>query len=180
MKIRFYKIAAIVSALCIAHGAIAQSLQSSIQDIVNDPALSEAVVGICVRSGDGRTLAEIDADNMILPASNMKLISTGAALHTLGPEHQFETKIGHDGQILEGILKGNLYIIGGGDPTTCSKDSIATPQAELFCRWEHIIREAGIQRIEGYVIGDGRYFDGMPEHPSWQLESKETLKKLMQ
>ena len=168
MKIRFHKIAAFVWALCIAHGAIAQSLQSSIESIVNDPALSEAIVGICARTGDGRTLADIDSDNMILPASNMKLISTGTALHLLGPDYQFETKIGHDGHIVEGVLKGNLYIIGGGDPTTCSKDSIATPQEQLFETWEKFIREAGIRRIEGYVIGDGRYFEGMPEHPSWE------------
>ena len=168
MKNTFHKIAAIVSTLCLAQGALAQSLQDSIQAIVNDPSLSEAVTGICVRTGDGRTLAEIDADNMIMPASNMKLISTGAALHTLGPDHQFVTQIGHDGKILEGVLKGNLYIIGGGDPTTCSKDSIATAREELFGQWEQVIREAGILRIEGYIIGDGRYFDGMPEHPSWQ------------
>ena len=168
MKNWFNKAAAILAALCTVQGAMAQSLQSSIETILNDAALSEATIGICVRTGDGRTLADIDADNMILPASNMKLITTGAALHLLGPDHHFVTRIGHDGQISEGVLKGNLYIIGGGDPTTCSKDSIATPQTELFGEWEKMIRDAGIRRIEGYVIGDGRYFEGMPEHPSWQ------------
>lgn len=165
---KYNKIATILTAAIFSIAAGAQSLQQTIETIISDPALAEATIGICARTGDGRTLAEIESDNMILPASNMKLISTGTALHRLGPEHQYITKIAHDGQIEKGVLKGNLYIIGGGDPTTGSKDSIATPQAQLFAHWEKIIRDAGIRRIEGNVIGDGRYFDGMPEHPSWQ------------
>lgn len=161
-------IATIFTAILLSQTVGAQSLQQSIETIISDPALAEATIGICARTGDGVTLAEIDSDNMIMPASNMKLISTGTALHRLGPEHQLITEIAHDGKIEKGVLKGNLYIIGGGDPTTGSKDSIATPQAQLFANWEKIIRDAGIRRVEGYVIGDGRYFDGMPEHPSWQ------------
>ena len=168
MKIPYNKIAITLVASCLLHSAAAQSVQETIETVLNDPALSESTVGICVRTGDGRTLADIDADNMILPASNMKLISTGTALHRLGPDYQFATNLGYDGEINGGILKGNLYIIGGGDPTTCSKDSIATPMPDLFSQWEKMIRDVGIRRIEGYVIGDGRYFDGMPEHPSWQ------------
>ena len=165
---KYNKIATILTALLIGQAVGAQSLQQTIETIISDPTLDEATIGICARTGDGRILAEIDSDNMILPASNMKLISTGTALHRLGPEHQYITKIAHDGQIEKGVLKGNLWIIGGGDPTTGSKDSIATPQPQLFAQWEKLIHEAGIRRIEGNIIGDGRYFDGMPEHPSWQ------------
>ena len=80
----------------------AQSLQESIESIISDKAFSEATIGICVRTGDGITLADIDSDNMIMPASNMKLISTGAALHRLGPDHQYVTKVGYDGKIVSG------------------------------------------------------------------------------
>lgn len=168
MNISFPKILLTIATICTAGATGAQSLQESIKAITADRALSEATIGICARTGDGRTLIDIDADNMIIPASNMKLISTGTALHKLGPDHRFSTKIGYDGQIISGVLEGDLYIIGGGDPTTCSKDSVATPQTVLFSQWEKIVREAGIRRIEGRIIGDGRYFDGMPEHPSWQ------------
>ncbi len=168
MNISFPKILLTIATICTAGATGAQSLQESIKAITADRALSEATIGICARTGDGRTLIDIDADNMIIPASNMKLISTGTALHKLGPDHRFSTKIGYDGQIISGVLEGDLYIIGGGDPTTCSKDSIATSQTLLFSQWEKIVREAGIRRIEGRIIGDGRYFDGMPEHPSWQ------------
>ena len=165
---KYNKIATIFTALIISHIAGAQSLQQTIETIISDPALAEATIGICAKTGDGSILADIESDNMIMPASNMKLISTGTALHHLGPGHQYITKIGYDGNLEKGVLKGNLYIIGCGDPTTGSKDSIATAQTQLFAQWEKIIRDAGIRRIEGYIIGDGRYFDGMAEHPSWQ------------
>ena len=145
----------------------AAQLQAAVEGITADPALSEAVMSICARSGDGRTLVDIDGDNMVMPASNMKLISTGAALHALGSDYRFKTGLGHDGKIVDGVLKGNLYIIGGGDPTLGSKDSIATSLDRTFAQWEKIVRDAGIRRSEGMIIGDGRYFEGMPEHPSW-------------
>ncbi len=145
----------------------AEALQGKVEAIVADPALGEAVMSISARTGDGRTLVDIDGDNMVMPASNMKLITTGAALHALGSDYSFETKIGYSGKIEDGLLKGDLYIIGGGDPTTGSKDSIAVAIEKTFGEWERLVREAGIRRIEGRVIGDGRAFDGMIEHPTW-------------
>jgi D-alanyl-D-alanine carboxypeptidase/D-alanyl-D-alanine-endopeptidase (penicillin-binding protein 4) len=160
--------AAAAMILCVETAAQTAGLQKSVSDIAADPALSEAVISICARSGDGRTLVDINAGNMVMPASNMKLITTGAALHSLGPDYRFKTSIGHDGEVSEGVLKGNLYIIGGGDPTLGSRDSIATEISKVFGEWEKMIREAGIRRIEGRIIGDGRWFDGMDDHPSWQ------------
>lgn len=145
----------------------APELQKAVEAIVSDPALSMAVTSICATTGDSFPLVDIDADNMVMPASNMKLISTGAALHCLGPEHRYTTGIGYEGEIREGVLFGDLYIIGGADPTLASRDSIATPMEKTFSQWEKMIRDAGIERIEGRIIGDDRYFEGMPEHPSW-------------
>ena len=145
----------------------AEALQAAAKSIADDPAFSEAVLSFCAKTGDGKTLVDIDADNMVMPASNMKLISTGAALHVLGSDYRFKTSIGYDGKIEAGVLKGDLYIIGAGDPTLGSKDSIAVSLDKTFAQWEKIIRDAGIRRIEGKVIGDGRSFEGMPEHPSW-------------
>lgn len=175
MKRQFIAISLVLASLSFNIFAEAQTklltnaaeLQNTIKAIAEDPTFSEATVSFCARTGDGNTLIDINADNMVIPASNMKLISTGAALHTLGPDYRFKTQIGHDGKIIDGVLKGNLYIIGGGDPTLGSKDSIATPLDRTFAQWEKIIRGAGIRRIDGRIIGDGRYFDGMQEHPSW-------------
>ena len=147
--------------------ASAQSIQSAIEAIASDATFSQAIVGICARTEDGHAIAEINPDKMMVPASNMKLISTGAALNAFGPNYQFETSIAHDGHIDDGTLFGNLYIIGGGDPTTGSKDSIAISTERTFAEWEAIIKANGIRKIEGHVIGDGRRYEGMAEEPTW-------------
>lgn len=153
----------------------AQDLQTKIQNLIDSEGIfNEALIGICVRTADGRTLADIDAEKMLMPASNMKLISTGAALHVLGSDYTFETIIGHDGEVRDGVLHGNLYIIGGGDPTTGSKDSIAVATEVTFAQWEAIVRAAGINEIEGKIVGDGRMFEGMAEEPTWQLDDTGT------
>ena len=157
-----------------AQNAAEPDFQARVEALTDDPAFSQSVIGICARTADGKTLVDINADIMMLPASNMKLISTGAALHALGPDWQFETGLGYDGTIEDGVLKGDLYIVGGGDPTLASKDSIAVDIDHTFAQWEAIIRAAGISRIEGRIIGDGRSFEGMAEEPTWLLNDAGT------
>ena len=151
-----------------------ETLQAKVEALASDAAFSQSVVGICVRTADGETLVDINSEMMMLPASNMKLISTGAALHALGTDWQFETALGYDGTIEDGTLQGDLYIIGGGDPTLGSKDSIAVAIERTFAQWEAVIRAAGIRRIDGRIVGDGRFFEGMAEEPTWLLEDAGT------
>lgn len=143
------------------------SLQETAEAVAADPTFEQAYVGICVTDGRGKVLADVNAGKMFVPASNMKLLTTGAALHLLGPGHVFETSLAYDGTVEGGVLKGNLHIIGGGDPTLGSRDSIATPIEKTFAIWEKKLKEAGIRRIEGHIIGDGRHFQGMMEEATW-------------
>lgn len=143
------------------------TLQERLEVLMSDTSLKEAQVGICVRTADGRTIADINAGRMLVPASNMKLLSTGTALQALGADYRYETRIGYSGEVVDGVLQGNLHIIGGGDPLLGSKDSIATPLEKTFSQWEKMLREAGIRRIEGHVVGDGRWLDGPVEEPTW-------------
>lgn len=145
-----------------------EGIQQKIETIVNGDVLGEAVVGVCARTGDGRTLVDINAGDMLVPASNMKLISTGTALHALGGKYRYKTSVAYDGNIVDGVLIGDLYIVGGGDPTVGSKDSIAAPVEHTFALWERLIRDAGINEIDGRVVGtSGDFFTGMAEEPSW-------------
>lgn len=163
-----------ISSLTLLFSALASlaqttSVQETSEKLVSDPVFSHATVGICVMRADGEKLAGVNEHKMITPASNMKLISTGVALHELGEDFRFTTDIAYDGEITDGTLKGNLYIIGGADPTLGSKDTLATPINELFGLWEKGLREVGINKIEGHIIGDGRWLDGMSEEPSWLM-----------
>ena len=148
--------------------AATEGIQQKIEDIVNGDVLRDAVVGVCARMGNGQTLVDINAGDLLVPASNMKLISTGAALHALGGDYRYRTALAYDGSIVDGVLLGDLYIIGGGDPTIASKDSIAAPVEHTFALWERLIRDAGINEVDGRVIGtSGDFFTGMAEEPGW-------------
>ena len=132
--------------------------------------LRQAAWGVNARKLDGRTVAEYNPDLRLLPASNVKLLSTGLALKELGSDYRFRTSLAYSGRIEDGVLRGDLYIVGGGDPTLGARDSVAPPLLTTFCAWEKFIRDAGITRIEGHIIGDGRYYDGESEHLSWEYE----------
>lgn len=175
MNIRhIYVLIVTVLMACLPSSAQETDIQNTLIKMAQDPALTHAITGISVRTVGGRTLAEYNADKLLLPASNMKLISTGAALHALGPDYRYETIIGHDGEVIDGVLHGNLYIVGGGDPTLGSKDSIAVSLERTFAEWERLLKDAGIKRIEGHIVGDGRWLDGMIEEPTWMLNDAGT------
>ncbi|MDD6252966.1 MAG: D-alanyl-D-alanine carboxypeptidase/D-alanyl-D-alanine-endopeptidase [Bacteroidales bacterium] len=125
------------------------------------------LAGVLAVKMSGDTIAEYGSLRKLLPASNTKLITTGLAVRVLGPEYTYSTAIGYAGRLAGGVLHGDLYIVGGGDPTIASRDPEALPADSLFSCWKSIIENAGIQRIEGDIIGDGRYFDGPIENDSW-------------
>ena len=173
MKTYITKLSALVLNFLICFSAAAQQdsdISSALRVIASDPSLSNAFVGVCIRTEDGSTLAQINPHTMMAPASNMKLITTGAALHTLGGGFRYNTHIGYTGSIQDGILEGDLHIIGGGDPTTGSTDSIAVALNTTFADWEKLIRNAGIRQINGHIIGDGRWAEGMAEESTWSYQ----------
>lgn len=120
---------------------------------------------------NGDTVACVNSAQKLVPASNMKLITTGVALLKLGADFRFETKLGYTGEVEKGVLKGDLYIVGGGDPTTGSSSPCAESLSALFGKWKGLLDEAGIKKIEGRIIGDPRFF-GMqsPESDGWTME----------
>ncbi len=107
----------------------------------------------------------------MVPASCLKVVTTAAALHLLGPESRFQTHLAYDGVVQNGVLKGNLYIIGGGDPCLGS-DRIAgslswEKQVEA---WALAVQNFGISQIEGKVIGDASNWETALAAPGWTWE----------
>lgn len=125
------------------------------------------LAGILAVTVRGDTLAEYCSRRKMIPASNMKLVTTGLALNGLGTGYRFTTRLGYTGHVADGILHGDLYIIGGGDPTLASGDKMAPSADSLFSMWKSALIRAGIKKIDGLVIGDGRFFDGGLENENW-------------
>ncbi len=147
----------------------ASERQARLDRILASGEFNGASVSVLAVTADGDTLFRADPGRQCVPASNLKLVTTGLALHALGPDYRFRTGIGYSGSISGGVLHGDLYILGGGDPTLGSHNAVAEPLDSVFARWLRLMRAAGIESVDGYVIGDGRFFPGMPEHGSWQL-----------
>ena len=156
-------------------GLQAQSLQQKVDQAVTVEPLKGAVVGVMVQDMSGHVVAQREAGRRMVPASNLKLITTGTALHALGPDFRFETGIGYTGEVdADGTLHGDVYIVGGGDPTIGVADTVAVKPDALFWRWKSLLKDAGISRIDGRIIGDGRAYEGHLENQSWSYDDTGT------
>ena len=156
-------------------GLQAQTLQQKVDQAVTAEPLKGAVVGIMVQDMSGHVVAQREAGRRMVPASNLKLITTGTALHALGPDFRFETSLGYTGEIdADGTLHGDVYIVGGGDPTIGVADTVAVKPDALFWRWKSLLKDAGISRIDGRIIGDGRAYEGHLENQSWSYDDTGT------
>jgi len=143
----------------------------AVKEICERQPLSSAVVGVLAIDMNGDTLACVNPRTKMIPASNVKLITTGLALRTLGEDYHFKTSLAYSGEIVGGVLKGDLYIIGGGDPTTGSKSLCADPVDYTFGEWKSLMDKAGIGAVEGRVIADPRYFDASTtENLGWTYD----------
>lgn len=146
--------------------------QNRVQDYIDrqmktDSLLINAVVGILAVDEDGSQIAAWNPDMPLLTASTMKTITTGLGYEVLGPDYRFRTRVAYDGRIEKGILHGNLYIVGGADPTLGSRDTIAFPTDSVFGIWAAAVKKAGIRRIAGRIVGDDRIFEEESIPASW-------------
>jgi len=124
------------------------------------------VSAYAVHMGTGEVLIDENSNKSLIPASCLKVVTTAAALHILGPESKFQTDLTIDGVIEEGTLKGNLIILGGGDPCLGSGASWEK-QIET---WVEAVQKKGVKKIDGKVIGDASLWEKALAAPSWEWE----------
>ena len=143
----------------------AAQLKVELGRALGQPALASAQVGFLVTVlGSGQVLYAKNAEKLLSPASNMKLITTAAALHYLRPEFRFKTEVFADGPLEQGTVAGNLYVRGGGDPALVSERVwfLANELAHL-----------GLKHVSGSVIGDDTYFDEKREQSGWDEDTSD-------
>jgi D-alanyl-D-alanine carboxypeptidase/D-alanyl-D-alanine-endopeptidase (penicillin-binding protein 4) len=107
-------------------------------------------VSIYVRDVDGaEPLVSYNATVPRNPASTMKVLTTYAALELLGPAYTWSTRAYATGPVRNGVLEGDLVLVGGGDPYMVT---------ERWWAFVNGIRQAGISRIHGNVVIDDSLF----------------------
>jgi len=124
------------------------------------PELNTALVGIMVQSAEtGEILYQHNAHTLMMPASNEKILTSAAALLNFGPDFLYETQIFTTGKIEQGILKGDLIIVGSGDPTISYRFCENSDSLFVFQSWADSLKAKGIHKIEGDIIGIDDAFD---------------------
>lgn len=112
----------------------------------------------------GRTLVSRDPDRAFVPASLHKLLTAVAATEVLGLDFRFRTTVAALGPPRDGVVAGDLWIVGGGDPLLATgayaarfrnQPQIRTPVESLA----DAVTAAGVRRVEGRLVGDESRYD---------------------
>jgi D-alanyl-D-alanine carboxypeptidase/D-alanyl-D-alanine-endopeptidase (penicillin-binding protein 4) len=146
-------------------------LQARLRDVVNQTSLNSAIIAVKVVSIDsGRTVFEANAEKLLNPASNMKLYTFAAALDRLTPDFRFKTSVyAASRPDAQGVIHGDLVIYGRGDPSFATRFT----SGDYYKAIDDLaaqIRQAGVKRIEGDIIGDESYFSGAPLGRGWEWD----------
>jgi D-alanyl-D-alanine carboxypeptidase/D-alanyl-D-alanine-endopeptidase (penicillin-binding protein 4) len=150
-------------------GQTQKDLTSSIDGLLVKYKLDPSKVGIAIYdTSSGGYLYRRNLTSEFILASNTKLFVTACALARLGPKYQFETILYYRGEISkDGVLKGDLGVVGGGDPNISGRFHGGDPTA-IFKAWAEKLKGVGIKIVRGDLVLDDSLFDDQFILPDWR------------
>lgn len=139
------------------------ALQNGIERIIldADPNVNIGIEVVSLKTG--QKLYQKNSHHLFVPASNLKLITGAIALHHLGVDYRFETKLYTDGRVTGKTLRGNLYLQGSGDPEFAVHDL-----EELVFQ----LKLLGISKVDGDIFVDNTLFDPLSQGPGWMWDDQ--------
>lgn len=147
-------------------------LEQAYSNLMNDDQAKYAIASLCVLDAQtGKVIFAKNENIGLATASTLKTITSATAFSVLGKDFRYQTTLAYTGKITaDGTLQGDLVIIGSGDPTLGSWRYAQSKENVVLNQWVGAIRNAGIKKIEGSVIGDDSLFgtQSMPEGWIWQ------------
>lgn len=147
------------------NGGSAMPIRAQIDSLLAPDASGWSVV---VRSLDGGLIYERNAEGLLQPASNMKVLTTAAALDALGPGWTTRTSVyGTADPSDDGVLDGDLVLYGRGDPNLSGRFSETGDVLEPFRQLAASVRSSGITRVKGDLVADESYLSGPPHGDGW-------------
>jgi D-alanyl-D-alanine carboxypeptidase/D-alanyl-D-alanine-endopeptidase (penicillin-binding protein 4) len=155
----------------------ADPLVAELDAILDDPALAPAFWAVKIQSlGTGRVLYERNPDRLVMPASNMKLVTGAVALRTLGGDWRPVTRLYATGTLVDGVLEGDLVLVGGGDPSLGGRFAEGDPLRSRGDPWVVMrmladsVAAAGIRRVTGRLIGVDDLLEEEPIGAGWSWD----------
>lgn len=145
-------------------------LRKNLKALYSSKELDNAFLGIYIESlTTGEIIYRHNEHKFFMPASNMKLFTTAASIELLEPEFVYKTGIYHTGNIVNGVLNGDIYIKGSGDPTISGRfydNDINKPFRDAALA----VKKLGVKEINGNIIGDDNYFDDVLFGYGWSWD----------
>ena len=166
------KILLVVGLFLLVIGATAQSvtskLQRAYQQFESDSQLRHAISSLYViNERTGEIVFDKNSQIGLAPASTQKIITATTAFELLSKDYKYKTEVGYSGTIVGGILKGNLHIVGSGDPTLGSWRYAASKRDSVMSKIFSMLKFHGINKISGDVILDDSKFSFQPLPGGW-------------
>jgi D-alanyl-D-alanine carboxypeptidase/D-alanyl-D-alanine-endopeptidase (penicillin-binding protein 4) len=156
----------LVFLLAPALAAAAPLDQALAAEVARTAAASRALGVNIVELDTGERVFSHNADEARVIASNSKLFTTAAALDALGPGYFFETRFLMRGAVSQGVLQGDLGVVGAGDPQISGREFEGDPYG-AFRPWAAALKARGISRITGDLYLASGLFEPTQIHPEW-------------
>ncbi|WP_097302656.1 D-alanyl-D-alanine carboxypeptidase/D-alanyl-D-alanine endopeptidase [Pseudomonas chlororaphis] len=157
-------------AISVSAAPVNTTLSPKVQQALKASKLQDNALSLVMIPLNGPGTATVyNADVSVNPASTMKLVTTYAALEMLGPTHQWKTEFYTDGTLSGGILNGNLYLKGGGDP------KLNMEKLWLLMR---DLRANGVQQVTGDLVLDRNFFV-QPQLPQFNDDGNDENKPFL-
>ncbi len=153
--------------VCPTVGLAEPPLNARVREVITAARLKNSSVGVCViEVRNGRVLCAISERRLLTPASNVKLVTTGAALLLLGRKFEFTTAVYAPGQMREhGVLEGDIVVVAGGDPAISSREH----DGDTTAVFDYIAAQVAksVKLVKGNLVIDDTVFDREYVHPTW-------------
>lgn len=165
----------------------ARRMPGLLQGAVADPALAQSLRGTLDKANPstwctviedrGRPVLTVNPDQPVAPASLQKVLTSTALLEHFGPDHTLRTVMAAGAAPTDGVVQGNLYLVGGGDPlltTTGYQQSFDDPNQPWSDAGALVdaLAAAGVREVRGDVVGDDSRYDAERWGPTWPARYK--------
>jgi len=144
-------------------------LQKQIEEYSNQDNMQSAGWSVYAKYVDEKKpLINLNSNKALAPASGLKIITSGVGLELLGKDYRLFTRIFYDGKLEEGILNGDIYFVGGGDPTLgSSRVEGSSDLTQLSKEIYSAFRKFNIKKINGNIFADALRYSGNPIPNNW-------------